>query len=183
MSGHLSAEDFSAAAGGTLSEEGRAHLERCAACHAAVFELSALVAELKSDAPPEPSSLFWDHFSHRVREATRSETAPVQRSWAFGWPRVSVGAFAALTLAVLVWSSSRDRTADSPPSMATPGGSTVDSEVAWQAMSEIAAAMTIEDVQRATAAAVERSGVLTELSADERRAFVELLKREIGEVQ
>jgi hypothetical protein len=50
-------------------------------------------------------------------------------------------------------------------------------------MSEMAAAMTADDVRNATASAPERASVLSDLSDDERAAFVELLKREVGEVQ
>ena len=184
MTTHLSSDDLAAAADGTLAGAGRAHLDECAACRAAVSELSALMAELTSDAVPEPSPFFWALLSHRVGEATRNESAPVRGVWTFGRPVLAFGALAAAALLLFLWSSSpRGPASDLPPALATAGDGAADTDVAWQAMSEIAAAMTAEDVQRATASAPERSTVLSELSDDERRAFIELLKREIGEVQ
>jgi hypothetical protein len=191
MTTHLSPDDLAAAADGTLEDAGTArfdrraalaHLDQCAECRAAVAALSAAMADLKADTVPEPSPLFWDHFSARIREATAAESTPARSVWLTGRPVLALGALAAVALLLLVWSSSRDRR-DLPPTMTVVGETTADAEVAWQAMSEIAAAMTPDDVRSATAPAPERSSVLSDLSADERRAFVELLKTEIGDVQ
>ena len=185
MTTHLSPDDLAAAADGTLGDEVAGHLDQCAVCRAAVSELSSVLTALKSETVHEPSPLFWDHFSARVREATAHVTPPERRVWMFGQPVLALGALAAVALVLLVWSSSRrDRAVSPPPAMATTASETpADAEVAWQAMSEMAAAMTADDVRSATASAPERASVLSELSDDERAAFVELLKREIGEAQ
>ena len=193
MTTHLSPDELAAAAEGTAGRAATAHLDpgaatahlnQCPACRAAVSELSALLTALKSETVPEPSPLFWDHFSARVREATAHATPPERRGW-IGQPFLALGALAAVALVLLVWSSSvRDRAVSAPPAIATTATETpADAEVAWQAMSEMAAAMTADDVRSATASAPERASVLSELSDDERAAFVELLKREIGEAQ
>jgi len=185
MTTHLSPDDLAAAADGTLGDEVAGHLDQCAVCRAAISELSSVLTALKSETVHEPSPLFWDHFSARVREATAHVTPPERRVWMFGQPVLALGALAAVALVLLVWSSStRDRAVSPPPAMATTASETpADAEVAWQAMSEMAAAMTADDVRSATASAPERASVLSELTEDERAAFVELLKREIGEVQ
>ncbi len=185
MTTHLSPDDLAAASDGTLGPAGAAHLGECGACRAAVSELSAVLAALKAEAVPEPSPLFWEHFSARVREATAVVAPPERRAWMLGRPVVALGALAAVALVLFVWSSSvLDRPASPPAAVTTAAGETpADAEVAWQAMSEMAASMTADDVRRATASAPERTSVLSELSDDERAAFVELLKREIGEVQ
>jgi hypothetical protein len=185
MTTHLSPDDLAAAVDGTLGTVGTAHVEQCAACRAAVSELTALLTALKSEAAPEPSPLFWDHFSARVREATANVPPPERRAWTFGPPVLAMGVLAVVALVLVVWSSSvRDRAVPAPPSMTTATSEVpTDAEVAWEAMSEMAAAMTADDVRTAMAPAPERTSVLSELSDDERTVFVELLKREIGEVQ
>lgn len=185
MTTHLSPDDLAAACDGTLGTAGAAHLDACGACRAAVSELSAVLAALKSETVPEPSPLFWEHFSARVREATSTVTPPERRAWMLGRPVLVLGALAAVALVLFVWSSSlREGPASLPPSVTTATGeSPAEAEVAWQAMSEMAASMAADDVRIATASAPERTSVLSELSDDERAAFVELLKREIGEVQ
>lgn len=184
MTTHLSPDDLAAAADGTLGDEVANHLDQCAVCRAALSELSSLLTALKSETVAEPSPLFWDHFSARVREATAHVT-PQRRGWMSGQPVLALGALAVVALVLLVWSSSaRDHVVSPPPAMATTATEPpADAEVAWQAMSEMAAAMTTDDVRSATASAPERASVLSELTEDERAAFVELLKREIGEVQ
>ena len=104
MTTHLSPDELAAAADGTAGRSAAAHrdpsaatahrdlsaatahLDRCPACRAAVSELSALLTALKSETVPEPSPLFWDHFSARVREATAQVTPPERRGWMFGQP-------------------------------------------------------------------------------------------------
>ena len=183
MTTHLSPDDLAAAADGTLGDEAASHLGHCAVCRAALAELSGLLTALKLENVPEPSPLFWDHFSARVREATGKASSPRRAAW-LGRPVLALGGLAAVALVLLVWSSSvRDRAVPPSAMETTANEMPVDAEVAWQAMSEMAAAMTADDVRSATASAPERASVLSELSDDERAAFVELLKREIGEVQ
>jgi hypothetical protein len=183
MTTHLSPDDLAAAADGSLEAARARHLEQCPDCRAAVAELSAALATVRSEAVPEPSPLFWNHFSARVAEVTNAESLPAKRPWTFVRPAIALGALAAVAVLLVVWSSSRER----HPSMPAPATVAVegpaDAEVSWQGMSEIAAAMTADDVRSATASAPEPSTVLSELSADERAAFVELLKHEIGDVQ
>jgi hypothetical protein len=169
---------------GTLGEAAGQHLETCASCRQAVAELSAVVRHVKAEPVPEPSPLFWDHFSARVRVATAHESTPDQRLWWPSRPVLVLGGLAAAIL-MLLWSfPSRDRTAAIPaPATATAGERAADPEMAWQSMADMAASMTADDVRTAIAPAPDRTSVLSELSDDERVAFVELLKREMGDVQ
>jgi hypothetical protein len=139
---------------------------------------------VKAEAVPEPSPLFWDHFSARVRVATAHESTPDQRLWLPGRPLLMLGGLAAAVL-ILLWSfPSRDRTVMTPaPTTATAGERPADPDVAWQAMSDMATAMTADDVRTATAPAPDRGSMLSDLSDDERAAFVALLRMEMGDVQ
>jgi len=77
---HLAPATFIDLLDGTIAESAVPHLAVCARCS---DQLSALRATWQAAADadvPEPSPLFWDHFSARVREAVAAE--PVRPS---GW--------------------------------------------------------------------------------------------------
>ena len=85
---------------------------------------------------PEPSPLFWDHFSARVRDAVAAE-AVRRRSWFGDWnwtqllTTVSAGAVAALLVAVALNSRAIDRrspagTALQPASLVADAGAQVE---------------------------------------------------------
>jgi hypothetical protein len=67
------------------------HLDRCPACRDALATARAALSTTQVDTP-EPSPLFWDHFSARVRAAIEAEPRP-PRSWWEAW-RTSAVAFA-----------------------------------------------------------------------------------------
>jgi hypothetical protein len=81
---HLSPSEFVDFVEGTLDAERGSHAERCESCRRSgeelrrVFEASAARGDM-----PEPSPLFWEHFSARVREAVAQETvsAPGWMAW------------------------------------------------------------------------------------------------------
>jgi len=106
MTSHLSNDQLVDATEGTLAAGAADHLEQCEACRARVTELRALLTDVNlSSRVPEPSPLFWDHLSRRVREATAAETVPQPFAWWHGlWrPLVAFGAAAAaVALVVLV---------------------------------------------------------------------------------
>jgi hypothetical protein len=184
MTMHLSTDDLASAVDGTLGAAASTHLETCASCRQVVAELSAVVAAMKAESVPEPSPLFWDLFSARVRMATEPESTPDQRPWWTSRPVLALGGLAVAVL-LLVWSfPSSDRSATIPaPATATSGATPTDPDVEWRAMSDMAASMTADDVRTATAPAPDRTSMLSELSDDERAAFVALLKMEMGDVQ
>jgi hypothetical protein len=51
-------------------------------------------------AVPEPSPLFWDHFSARVREAVAAEGLPRRPLWS--WPRLAMPVAAAAMAGVIL---------------------------------------------------------------------------------
>lgn len=73
---HLSDAELADFADGTLAAPRAAHVETCARCREAAAALSSVLTRAREDAVPEPSPLFWDHFSARVRDALDSEPAP-----------------------------------------------------------------------------------------------------------
>jgi hypothetical protein len=103
----LNADQLVDIAEGTQSETASPHLAACESCRAQLRELRAMLSAASGVAVPEPSPLFWDHLSSRVREAVATESAP-RRRWfdVAGWPRLlmplSAVAAAGLVIALAV---------------------------------------------------------------------------------
>lgn len=101
---HLTSDEMIDAVEGNLDRSRRAHLAGCAECAREVESLAAVLKETQAVDVPEPSPLFWDHFSARVRGAVAAE--PVSGG---GWRDllrwhvvIPYAAMAMVVLAVLV---------------------------------------------------------------------------------
>jgi len=84
--------------------EGAAHLQSCEMCRAEVAALTAAMASVASVEVPDPSPLFWNHLSERVRDGVAAEGSAV-RGW--GWasafrPSWSSAALAGVAAAVAI---------------------------------------------------------------------------------
>jgi len=74
---HLSPSEFVDLADGALAESRAAHAVTCEACRAQADTIRAALHMTTGPGDvPEPSPLFWDHLSARVREAIASEPPP-----------------------------------------------------------------------------------------------------------
>jgi hypothetical protein len=81
---HLNADALIDLAEGTRPEASAPHLAGCDRCREQLAELRAVmstVANASEADVPEPSPLFWDHLSERVRVAVAAQGPP--RRW---WP-------------------------------------------------------------------------------------------------
>lgn len=72
---HLSPEQFVDALDGTASSGVLQHAESCASCRAQLIELKAIAQMAEEVEVPEPSALYWDHLSARVRTAVDTEAS------------------------------------------------------------------------------------------------------------
>jgi hypothetical protein len=97
---HLQPDELVDLAEGARAESSAPHLGECAVCRRQLAELKAMMAVTADVDVPEPSPLFWDHFSARVREAVAAEGAPRRLFWT--WPRLTVPAAAVAAAALLV---------------------------------------------------------------------------------
>jgi hypothetical protein len=108
MTGHLSPDQLIDLAEGTHPESSAPHLESCDACRRQLADMRAMMLAASEVAVPEPSPLFWDHLSERVRQAVALEGAP-HRAWRWKqWLRpqvilpVSAAALAAIIIAAAI---------------------------------------------------------------------------------
>ena len=121
---HLSESEIVDLVDGTLAPARVAHLDACDACRTTVNDVREVLARTADVSIPEPSPLFWEHFSARVREDVRSVEATGASGW-FGWadgPTVKwamTGALLTILVVSGVWVSLW-RTTATPPGRVPP---------------------------------------------------------------
>jgi hypothetical protein len=76
---HLTQEELLDVADGTRRGDEFPHLESCAACVRHVADLRGAIEAAAEVKVPDPSPLFWDHLSQRVREAVADEQRTERR--------------------------------------------------------------------------------------------------------
>jgi hypothetical protein len=97
---HLTDAEFVDLLDDRLAPARRQHAENCAACHSHAVALRATLERMVLDEVPEPSPLFWKHFSARVARAVASEGAPSRLA---GWLTPALRwSMAAAVLALLI---------------------------------------------------------------------------------
>jgi hypothetical protein len=188
---------------GTLAPARARHLDACETCRASASAIRETLARAADVEIPEPSPLFWDHFSARVQEGVRAES--VAPSGWFGWAQSAPvkwalsGALLTLLLVAVVWRASAPRpasTASGPVATASitgPADSDAfdpDLDEAWALVRTVA-----DDVARDTPASDEiawdevatqgfgvRPGAvehaMVALTGDERSELLRLLQAE-----
>jgi anti-sigma-K factor RskA len=190
MTRHLSPEQLTAALEGFSTPADTDHLHACDACRGALAELETALRQVKSAAVvPEPSPLFWDHLSDRVREATRADGSGERASWWHGaWrPLTAAGAVMAVVALVIALRVSPGHDSGSSGLVAPGSDASVDiaatDEASWTAMAEMASVLSSDDVRQVVASAPDSGDGVTTLTPKEREAFVRLVKLEMGDVQ
>ena len=115
---HVNTDELVDIAEGTRPESSAPHLIGCEPCRARLHELRAMMSAAREADVPEPSPLFWDHLSSRVRDAVAADALP-RRSWldVATWRRVSMSGWvlAAATIVLSVVLSSRLMAPQPPP--------------------------------------------------------------------
>jgi hypothetical protein len=103
---HLNADELIDVAEGTRSEASAPHVASCDECRRQLTDLRVTMSTVAAVGVPEPSPLFWDHLSERVRNVV-AEDVP-RRSWldAATWRRLlmplSAVAVASLIVAMVL---------------------------------------------------------------------------------
>jgi len=190
--GHLGPEALIDLVEGCSSPAPLAHLERCESCRRALAELRA-VYERVSEAPaPEPSPLFWEHFSARVHDAVADVEPAASRPWRSWRVMVPVAAVAGLLMAVIFGRGGAPAPTPAPVQSASERGAaqvTVDSnqpdaarvaddEISLRLMEALVAGLDHEALESAGLGAADGvlDGALVDLSSEEQVELVRLLR-------
>ena len=194
---HLSDAELVDAVEGALTPARRTHADSCGRCRAAVIRLGSVLREVSSADVPEPSPLFWDHFSARVRDAVAAEQ-PASSRWAWASlraPWIQVVAFCAIVISVAsaAWfvrpsdeSKSVATVASTTPllpsTVANPSEELTETDdPAWVVLSAAAADLTDQETPSATLtvrpAAVDMA--VQQLTPQERQELRRLLQSEM----
>lgn len=107
---HLNPEEFVDFLDGTLAAERSRHVDACAVCRRQADDLRAMAIDTRTVEVPEPSPLFWEHLSARVRRAvaepvTAASSWRTRREWRT-WRAWGLGA--AIAVVVLAFVGSRE---------------------------------------------------------------------------
>jgi hypothetical protein len=194
---HLSHDELLALAESDGPIGAARHLAACATCREEVEGLRRALADMRSVEVPEPSPLFWDHFSARVREAIAAGPAPgaePRPGFPVRWT-VALGSLSAAVVAgLLVVGRPPVPLAPSPAGAMTPpvaanppagDDATVLSEPAagedWDLVVDIAEHADEDDLSQALDALTPgmADDVIPRLSDEEQEALVKLLRAEM----
>jgi hypothetical protein len=195
MMPHLDDVELVDAVDGLLSAQRGAHLQQCERCAGRLASLRGTLSGLQRANPvgvPEPSPLFWEHFSRRVHEAVHNGAAPARaRAW-WRQPRVAALSAAASVLIaaaamVMVKQGSRAGDPGRAPIAARedaaieatqPGALDVESDADWALVQAVADDLPWEETSDAGihARPGAADGVAIEMSAAERQELARLLE-------
>ena len=193
MNDHLSPQEFVESLDGMLAAKRLDHLEQCLECRVELDRMREIVADVRAVDVPEPSPLFWAHFSERVRTATIDVPTPVATSWwAAGWRPLTgfAAGLAAVVLAVLLWPGRGPATIPPPVDQvarveadAAAESFAVD-DAPWDLFLSLASALSYEDVRQVAAPRVGTADEMIEqLTPVEREALARMLHAGIGDVE
>ena len=194
---HLQSDDLIDLAEGARLESSAPHLQTCDQCRRRLADLRASMSAAADVDVPEPSPLFWDHFSARVRAAIAADGAPRRVLWDRLAVPISIAACAAVIIAAVV-TLRVGRTPGFVPSRAIPMAShtpwaddRADADVAplpddpsLDLVADLASQVTQADWDSAGVQGLEMhedaaDNAIGQLSAGERRELQRLLKEEL----
>jgi hypothetical protein len=179
---HLTPDELIDAMEGLLAADRQAHLATCDECQGQLAGLSMTLSAAKQTSVPEPSPLFWRHFSERVGTAI-DQGASAGTSWP-SWMRwqilVPLGAVALIILGLVVAVPKPESRDSSQALQALQAPQASQAPDTWVMVTELVGEI---DLDVASAAGVIEPGVAEEavlhLTAEEQLELTRLLKAEL----
>lgn len=193
---HLTSEEFVDVVEGTLSERRAAHVVTCGACARQAELLRSAAEAARVQEVPEPSPLFWDHLSRRVRDAVEAGPPAWVRHRGHAWLswRAAVPVALGVMLVAVVVDRARHRkptpaerdvsavASQGVPTDETPTGGEgmIDRALGdqWEIVAAVAEQIEWDELDHAVVAVPPGAAdlALEELSLDERRELARLLE-------
>jgi hypothetical protein len=192
---HLEEEELVDLAEGTRPESSAPHLASCEPCRRQVRDLRAMMSAAADVGVPEPSPLYWDHLSARVRKTVATEASPQPWLDVAAWRRVLMPAWAAALASIIIVVALSSRLMAPPPSPAAPAAAVVkDAEVVdlWndrasdedESLTLVASLSAGLDLEAAGEAGLAARGsaehAVTHMDGDDLRELKRLLMQELA---
>jgi hypothetical protein len=186
---HLTAIEIVDFLDGRLDTHRAAHLDECAMCRAQSDQLRATLDGTVFDIP-EPSPLFWDHFSAQVRDRVAKEhvRGTGLTGWLAAWPRTALATCTAVVLLIIGGVSVlRDEQTRAPEQLAPSSSADalfsddVAADVAWAEVQKAAERVGLDEAHDAGIAAPRESAerAIGRLTERERQELISLLEAEM----
>ena len=179
---HLTSDELIDAMEGLLAPDRQAHLDMCETCQRQLTELSEVLGEARQVAVPEPSPLFWQHFSARVRGAIDAAPESNWPSWLRWQVLAPLGALAMIVVALAMNIRPALNVSDyvsGDTSLEVPAASD-----SWATLTDLVGDI---DLETASAAGVIEPGAaeqaVLELTSEEQLELTRLLKAELMRVK
>lgn len=181
---HLTPDELIDAMEQLLAPDRQAHLASCEECRRQLADLQSVLSDAKQVSVPEPSPLFWPHFSQRVNAAIENESTP-DSAWP-AWLRWQVllplGAVAMIILALMI-AVPKDNLVAPAASVALVAPAAPDTPATSDSWDTVADLVGHLDLETASAAGVIEPGIaeqaVLELNAEEKQELTRLLKEEL----
>jgi len=175
---HLTSDQLIDALEGVSPADRQAHLAECDECRRQLSELASVFSEAAAVSTPDPSPLFWAHFSSRVNDAIDAESFGGWPQWLRWQVLLPLGATALVILSLMLSLSRQTRidVADETPV------AVIESPDAdhWGAFAELVGEL---DIETASAAGVIAPGTaeqaVLQLTTEERQELTRLLQAEM----
>ena len=174
---HLSPDELIDAMEGILAADRRAHLEVCEHCRRQLDDLATVLNDARQASVPEPSPLFWNHFSSRVNAAIDRDASSAWPRWLRWQVLLPLGAVAIIILALMAAVPKQEPATEIVLSDTT---SPLVAEDTWASFADLVGDL---DVDVAAEAGVIEPGVADQavlhLSTEEQQELARLLRAEL----
>ncbi len=181
---HLSPSEFTELVEGTLSSGRAEHVSGCESCRSQADAMRAALISARGVDVPEPSPLFWDHLSARVRAELDTEPSPRARWWRQPVPVLAWSLAAMLLVVLVVRQVPRQPASDAPGSVAVAdvwADSADGTDPAWDLLVSAASDFQLDDAHPVglgvRAATVDKA--VLDLTPAEREELGRLLQEEM----